>query len=165
MRLYAAYGLPIASATSADSPRNDAGFARFVLVREGFDWLAFFFAPFYAIAHGLWSAALVTLAMLAVAVGVPEILGLDPLSRGLAVLGYAILCGVSAHDVRRIGLEARGYRLLAVISGRDRSHALIRLIERLPSGAAPSAPPPPAPQPPTRPTPALDLGPSPGFWS
>jgi len=159
MRLYAAYRPP--GPAGADAPLDAAALRDVVLVREGFDWLAFFFAPFHAIGCGAWTGALGAIALLTIAVGVPEILGLDPLSRALAVLGYAVLCGVSAHDVRRLSLEARGFALVDVVAGSDRAHALIRLAER--HAVAPARPSSAA-----RSQPAavgLDLGPSPGFWS
>ncbi len=164
MRLYAVYRPPSAQGggTGAEGPLDAAVARDLVLVREGFDWLAFFFAPFHAIGCGAWTAALGALALLAVTIGVPELLGLDPLSRGLAVLGGQVLCGVSAHDIRRLSLEARGYKLIDVIAAADRAHALIRLAERQ-SVASPSRP--EAPPAPPRPSPAFDLGPSPGFWS
>ncbi|MSO69514.1 MAG: DUF2628 domain-containing protein [Alphaproteobacteria bacterium] len=164
MRLYAIYRPSFArsSGVGAEGP-IDATLARdLVLVREGFDWLAFFFAPFHAIGCGAWTAALGTLALLAVTIGVPELLDLDPLARVLAVLGGQILCGVSAHDVRRLSLEARGFTLIDVIAGADRAHALIRLAERQ---VSPPSVPPEAPHVPTRRSPPFDLGPSPGFWS
>jgi hypothetical protein len=164
MRLYAVYRPPVARGAGASTEGPlDANVVRdLVLVREGFDWLAFFFAPFHAIGCGAWTAALGALALLVVTLGVPELLGLDLLSRALAVLGGQILCGVSAHDVRRLSLQARGYRLIDVIAGADRAHALIRLAERQ------TATPPPRPEAPPvlqRPVPPLDLGLSPGFWS
>jgi hypothetical protein len=162
MRLYAVYRPPAPSPAGADAeaPLDAQALRDLVLVREGFDWLAFFFAPFHAIGCGAWTGALGAIALLTVAVGVPEIVGLDPLSRALAVLGYAVLCGVSAHDVRRLSLEARGFRLEDVVAGSDRGHALIRFAER--HAAAPARPQASPPKPSAV---GLDLGPSPGFWS
>ncbi len=164
MRLYAVYRPPAArgAGAGAEGPLDAAAVRDLVLVREGFDWLAFFFAPFHAIGCGAWTGALGALALLAVTIGVPHLLGLDPLSRALAVLGGQILCGVSAHDVRRLSLEARGYRMIDVITGADRAHALIRLAERETAGIPLQ---PGAPAAPSRLPHALDLGPPPGFWS
>ena len=164
MRLYAIYRPPFApgSGTGVDGAIDATTARDLVLVREGFDWLAFFFAPLHAIGCGAWTAALGTLALLAITIGVPDMLQLDPLARVLAVLGGQILCGVSAHDVRRLSLNARGFKLIDVIAGADRAHALIRLAERQVGAPAarPDAPPAPA-----RRSPSLDLGPLPGFWS
>ena len=41
-----------------DDGAEDGTLGRAILVREGFNWLAFFFAPFWALAEGLWLAAL-----------------------------------------------------------------------------------------------------------
>lgn len=130
-------------------------------VHEGFNWLAFFFSVFWALAHGLWLTALSMAAALVVVIGVPEIFGLDSPSRAILVLGYAILCGLNGNDLRRWALEMRGYECVAVVAARDRAHALLRFAhgDHEPwqgSSAKPARGAPP---------PDLDLGPSPGFWS
>lgn len=129
-----------------------------VLVREGFNWLAFFFSVFWAIGNGLWLTALAMIAGLVVLVGVPEIIGLDPASQAILLLGYAIFCGVSGNDWRAGGLASRGWQLVAVVAARDRAAAMIRFAE---AGPVREDTPPDALAKPA----ALDLGPSPGFWS
>ena len=135
-----------------------------VLVREGFNWLAFFFSVFWAIGNGLWLTALAMIAGLVVLIGVPEMVGLDLASRAILLLGYAIFCGVSGNDWRAAGLAGRGCQLVAVVAARDRAAALIRFAEQglaasaVPAGGTEDASPPPRPA-------AIDLGPSPGFWS
>ena len=148
-------------------PEGDQGaegdaLGRAVLVREGFNWLAFFFAPFWALAEGLWLAAVPLIAALAAIVVVPQVLGLEPLLPAVLGLGYAVLAGMSANDLRRAGLAGRGYRLVEVVAARSRAQALIRYAEAM------------TPAPVQQPTPAavaararrtLGLDPDPGFWS
>jgi hypothetical protein len=171
MRLYAVFAPPSpAAAGSAPGPLDVAALSTLVLVREGFNWLGFFFSVVWALGGGLWFCALLFAALVALAAGVPEIVGLDPLTRALVLLAYAIFCGVSANDLRRAALHARGYRLIDVIAARDQAEALIRLAQaraEAPSSAAAKPAPAPAAKPVAKvsSSPALDLGPSPGIWS
>jgi len=76
-------------------------------------------------------------------------------------LGYAVLAGMSANDLRRAGLAARGYRLAEVVAAPSRAQAFIRYAEAMAQasmarpafGAA-------APSPWSR-----NPDPNPGFWS
>ena len=140
---------------------DDGALGRAVLVREGFNWLAFFFAPFWALAEGLWLAALPLIAALAAIVAVPLVLGLGPVLPVVLGLGYAVLAGMSANDLRRAGLAARGYRLAEVVAAPSRAQALIRYAEAMAQASTPrqafgAAAPSPWPRNPD---------PSPGFWS
>ena len=143
---------------------DEGALGRAVLVREGFNWLAFFFAPFWALAEGLWLAALPLIAALGAIIAVPLVLGLGPVLPVVLGLGYAVLAGVSANDLRRAGLAGRGYRLAEVVAAPSRAHALIRYAEAMApapasrpawasAGAAASSPFP------------RQLDPNPGFWS
>jgi len=159
VRLYAAY-IP------ADGPLNTPGtLGRAILVRTGFNWLAFFCAPVWAIAHGLWLVAGSVIAVYVAVIAVPEALGLDPAIAVCLVAGVALFCGLSGSDWRQAGLRRQGFDLHAVIAARDREHAFVRLchsVEMAPPKSAPSENVPAGT--PMQPA-ALDLGPSPGFWS
>lgn len=136
MRRYAVYLPPgVTPGAGAAAPLDPGAFSGLVLVREGFSWSAFFLGPLYAFSRGMWTAGLGALALLAVAAGLPEILGLDAASRVVAILGYAVLCGISARDAWVGSLEDRGYRLFDVVIARDEAEALIRLAQR--TGAEP----------------------------
>jgi len=147
---------------SGESVGEDALLDRAVLVREGFNWLAFFFAPFWALAEGLWLASAPLILVLAAIIAVPVALDFGPLLSVALGLGYGVLVGLSANDWRRAGLAARGYRLVEVVAAPDRARAFIRYAEATTPVAVP------------QPTPAtvaararrtLGLGPEPGFWS
>lgn len=159
MRLYAAF-IP------AHAPLNTPGsLSRADLVRTGFNWLAFFFAPFWAIANGLWLTALGVIAAYAAAIVLPQHFGLDPVIQACLVAGIAVFCGFSGSDWRQAGLARQGFALYAVIAARDREHAFMRLCEAVDMEGPESAPSNNAsPEAPLQPA-ALDLGPSPGFWS
>jgi len=132
------------------------------LVREGFNWVSCVFSVFWAIGHGLWLTALAMAAGLVVLVGVPEIVGLDTASRVILLAGYAIICGVSGNDLRSMALTNRGFGLVAVVAAHDRASAVIRFAER---GVAPPDEARAESAAALRRPAALDLGPSPGFWS
>ena len=136
-----------------------------VLVREGFNWLAFFFAPFWALAGGLWLAALPLIAVLAAIVAVPLVLGLGPVWPAVLGLGYAVLAGMSANDLRRAGLAAEGYRLVEVVAAPSRAQALIRYAEAIADGPMPQPRPTPQATAAGRTPGTLGLDPNPGFWS
>ena len=147
-----------------DEGAEDGTLGRAILVREGFNWLAFFFAPFWALAEGLWLAALPLIAALAAIIVVPQALGLGPLLPVVLGLGYGVLTGMSANDLRRAGLAARGYRLVEVVAAPSRAQALIRYAEAI----APARPPMQQPAPAAvaaRARRTLGLDPDPGFWS
>ena len=141
---------------------EDGALGRAILVREGFNWLAFFFAPFWALAEGLWLAAGALIVSLAAIVVVPQVLELGPLLPVILGLGYGVLAGMSGNDLRRAGLAARGYRLAEVVTAPSRAQALIRYAEAMT--------PAPAPQPAAAPSWARAPAsrgpdPDPGFWS
>ena len=140
---------------------DGAPLGRAVLVREGFNWLAFFFAPFWALAEGLWLTALPLIAALAAIIVVPLALGLGPLLPAVLGLGYGVLAGMSANDWRRAGLARRGWRLVEVVAAPDRARALIRYAE---ATVGPAAPPRTVPQAAPRAPGMRDLDSSPGFW-
>ena len=146
-----------------DGDAAGTALGRAVLVREGFDWLAFFFAPFWALAHGLWLAALPLIAAPAAFIAVPAVLGLGPLLPAVLGLGYGVLAGMSANDLRRAGLAAQGYRLVEVVAAPNHARAVIRYAEAVAAGSMPQ--PRPAQQAAAGRTPgARALDPSPGFW-
>ena len=143
-----------------DEGADEGALGRAVLVREGFNWLAFFFAPFWALAEGLWLAAVPLILALAAIVVVPQVLGLGPLLPVVLGLGYGVFAGMSANDLRRAGLASRGYRLVEVVAAPGRAQALIRYAE--------AVTPAPVQQPAAvaaRARRTLGLDPDPGFWS
>ena len=145
-----------------DEGAEDGTLGRAVFVREGFNWLAFFFAPFWALAEGLWLAAVPLIAVLAAIVAVPAVLGLEPLLPVILGLGYGVLAGMSGNDLRRAGLAASGYRLVEVVAAPSRAQALIRYAEAV--TPAPAQQPAPAAVA-ARARRTLGLDPDPGFWS
>ncbi len=100
-----------------------------VLVKEGFAWFGALFGPFWALAHRMWSWALVTAL---IAVGFAVLAQRAPMAPGIAAAiaaGLFVLVGAHANDARRRSLSVRGYRQVAIIGARDFDGALLRYLE------------------------------------
>ncbi|MBR0654156.1 DUF2628 domain-containing protein [Plastoroseomonas arctica] len=94
-----------------------------LLLREGFSWGAFAFAPLWALRHGLWIAALgyvvVAAAVIAFAPGIPALLTLT---------GLHILAGFEGRDLQRMRLARQGRGESAVVLAPDEDTALWRAL-------------------------------------
>ncbi len=93
-----------------------------LLVREGFSWGAALFGPLWLLLQGAWIAFALSLAAAVL---------LAVLAHGGAAVvlwgAYAWLLGLCGHDLRRWGLERRGYTLEFVVEARTLDAAYARL--------------------------------------
>ncbi|HTW70365.1 MAG TPA: DUF2628 domain-containing protein, partial [Acetobacteraceae bacterium] len=96
-----------------------------VLVREGFSWGALIFGPLWLAAHRAWIPAALTLAAIILIVALTS----GP-SQAVLLLALAVWLGLCGHDLRRWSLRLRGFTLLEVVSARDDTEALGRLLGR-----------------------------------
>jgi len=103
-----------------------------VLIKEGFCWPAFLFLPLWALWHRLWVVAVVLLGADLAVGGAALLLHLDALSRAAVALGFTVIVGFVANDVRRRALERRQFTFAAVVAGADRAAAERRLLEENP---------------------------------
>ncbi len=112
--------------------------AEALLVREGFAWLAFIFAPLWALWHRLWLVfVLVASAGIALDIGL-DLAGADPATVLVCGLGLALFIGFGANDWRRARLARVGYALAGVVAARDKDTALRRFFDLNPDfGARP----------------------------
>ena len=109
-----------------------------VVVREGFNWAAFFFTWIWALFSGLWLAAVLFVAIeLALALAV-EWLGLEGASAFAIVFAWRLIAGFVANDLRRGALARRGYALADIVAGRTRLAAELRYFEHHPALATPA---------------------------
>jgi hypothetical protein len=128
------------------SPRSggrDTGAERFVFVRDGFSWAAFFFGALWMLWHRLW---LVLLGYL-VLVGALEFL-LRPIGASMAArvfIGFliALLVGLEAASLRRWTLIRRGWRDWGIVvaddlEGAERRFFSARTAKDAPKSAAAS---------------------------
>ncbi len=94
-----------------------------LLLREGFCWGAFAFAPFWALRHGLWIAALayvvIAAAVLMLAPGLPAF---------LTLVGLHLLAGFEGRDLLRLRLARRGRPEQGVVLAQDDDTALWRAL-------------------------------------
>ena len=104
-----------------------------ILVKEGFCWPAFFFGPFWALAHRMWFTAIGLLSAL-IALGLAEAaLRLDPMTYSAVMVGVAAIIGFCANDWRRNALDDRGWELEGLSVAPDPDLALRRFVDLRPN--------------------------------
>lgn len=94
-----------------------------LLLREGFCWGAFAFAPFWALRHWLWVAALayvvIAAAVVLLAPGMPAL---------LTLVGLHVLAGFEGRDLIRLRLARLGRPEHGVVLAHDEDTALWRAL-------------------------------------
>jgi hypothetical protein len=99
-----------------------------VVVPYGFSLAAAVFQPFWALWHGAWASAValvlvqVALRLAAAGLGAPAPIFV------LVLVAAALIVGLVAHDLRRLELSWRGFRLVDIVAARDADEAEARLI-------------------------------------
>jgi len=96
---------------------------RLAFVKEGFSWIAFLVPLLWLIYYRMWVEFLL-LALVYMALQ----LAFGTEAQGQALVGWVslaigVLFAFEANDLRAASLERRGYRLVGVASGRDRTDA------------------------------------------
>ncbi len=101
-----------------------------IFVLEGFSLLALIFNFLWLFFHRLWLPGLVVLALSVVLIVAPGALGLSEIL-GAALRGVlAVTVGIFAFDLRRAGLEARGFQETGVTTGSTHEEAEIRYFSK-----------------------------------
>ena len=103
-----------------------------VLVREGFAWLAAIFGLLWLLAHRLWLASAILVAVTLLLFGLSEFLGLTEAAEALIAFGLAVLTGYLGPEAWRWKLARSGYGLLGVVAGQNRDMAEHRLFSAWP---------------------------------
>jgi Protein of unknown function (DUF2628) len=96
---------------------------RLAFVKEGFSWLALLVPLLWLIYYRMW-IELIVLGLIYLALQV--VFGNDTQGQALAIwasFAIGVLFAFEANDLRAAALERRGYRLVGVASGRDRTEA------------------------------------------
>ena len=107
-------------------------------VREGFNYLAFVFSWLWALGAGLWIPAAALLAVdVVLALGL-DLIGLDKNGTMAVTLGWHLIVGFLAEDIRRFNLKMRGFVLADVVAGENLSAAERRFFEHHPAMAKPA---------------------------
>jgi hypothetical protein len=104
------------------SPRSggrDAGAERFVFVRDGFNWAAFFFGALWMLWHRLWLVLLSYLVIVGALEFLLRLIGASVAARILIGFFIALLVGLEAASLRRWTLIRRGWRDHGIVVGDD----------------------------------------------
>jgi len=89
-----------------------------VFVKEGIDWLGLIFGPLWLLSQALWFEFAVAVLLWAGLSAGLAYLGLGEAAPGTATLLVNLLIGFEGNDLKRWSLERKGYRFLAIVSGR-----------------------------------------------
>lgn len=89
---------------------------RMVLVREGFSFWAFIFAPFWLLSQRLWLATLLYMIAVILIEQLGEYYGISQASLAMLQLGLQFWLGCNAYDIKRWTLKRRGYQLQGLVA-------------------------------------------------
>ena len=107
-----------------------------VLVKQGFNWPAFFFAVPWALFHRMWWVA-AGFVVLQIILGVVfSEAGFNDMQQAIISFILAIIIATSADELRRYALTSRGYVLTDVVVEENSERALRRFLEARPEVAA-----------------------------
>jgi hypothetical protein len=107
-------------------------------VREGFNWAAFFFTWIWALTCGLWIVAAILFAGDLCLALLFEAVDLDSMSQLWATLGWHVIVGFAAEDLRRWTLRLRGYALAEIVAAETVAAAERRFFDHHPAMATPA---------------------------
>jgi len=107
-----------------------------MLVKEGFCWPALLFSVLWALWCRLWWVAVGLLVLEVALSGAVALLGLDPLSEIAISVGFAVVVGFVANDLKRWTLRRQGFAEVAVVFADDRDAAERRFYDHNPELAA-----------------------------
>ena len=147
--------------------RGDAAARRIVFVKDGFCWPAFLIAPIWLLYHRMWLILLALLAISVALTGLEQGLEMSASLGSVIDVALLLLFGLEANNLRRWHLRRGGYRIRAVVAGRDREECERKFfadwLDKGPPPAARRTPPatPPRTAPPTS-SGVIGLFPEPG---
>jgi hypothetical protein len=137
MTIYTVLAPPTAGSAGPDADR-------FVFIKEGFCWPAFFFTSIWLLFRRLWLVFL--LYVLASAAIYYLTAKISPAVTSAVVMLFGFLVALEANNLRRWTLERRGYRFLGVATGQRMAEAEFRFFSGRPGiVAAEKAAEPPKP--------------------
>ena len=95
-----------------------------VVVKEGFSWPAFLFNIFWALWHCHWLAAVALFVIpLGIAI-ITNLIGLAPVGQTVLSMGWSVIVGMLANDVRRYYLDHDGFVEDGIATGTTPDDAL-----------------------------------------
>ena len=122
MKVYAVFEPP---PRAGDAGRTD----RFVFVRDGFGWGAFFLGPLWMLWCRLWLVLVGYILVIAALEGAFRLIGLSVGARFFVGFLIALLLGFEASSLRRWTLARRRWRDLGIVVADDREAAERRFFE------------------------------------
>ncbi len=129
MRFYAVLETP------GHTPRE-----RFVLLREGFCWPAFWAGPLWLVAHRLWPELGLYLLAGAIPVAASAGVFVAPGALALFFFGLQLVLALEAGALRVRALRGRGFGPPVIVAARSRGEAEARYAQARRAEAAPEPP-------------------------
>ena len=96
----------------------------FALVKEGFSWPAFVFNMFWALWYRHWLAAIAFFAIPLAIATFTKFIGLAPAGQTVLSMGWSVIVGMLANDVRRYYLDCDGFVEDGIVAGTTPDDAL-----------------------------------------
>ena len=103
----------------------------FAVVKEGFSWPAFLFNIFWALWHRLWLVAVVLFVTPFVVAIASNVIGLAPAGQAVLILGWLVIVGMTANDVRRYFLACNGFVDRGIANGKTMDDALCKYLQNM----------------------------------
>jgi hypothetical protein len=129
--------------SAADLDRPLAA-SRAVYVREGFNWMAFLFAPLWCMTRRTWLGLLIWCAAMVGLVLLGRYFSISNIAMGAAVLVFNVLFGFEAAQLLRRSLTRRGYVTADIVAADNRRDAEmtydLRRMAAPPAEPVPTAP-------------------------
>ena len=94
------------------------------LVKEGFSWPAFLFNIFWALWHRHWLAVATMFAIPLAIATLTKVIGFAPAGQTVLNMGWAVIVGMLANDVRRYYLGRGGFVEDGITTGKAPDDAL-----------------------------------------
>ena len=99
------------------------------LVKEGFSWPAFLFNIFWALWHRHWLAVATMFAIPLAIATFTNFVGLAPAGLTVLILGWLVIVGMTANDVRRCYLDRGGFVEDGIAAGESTDDALYSYLQ------------------------------------
>jgi len=99
------------------------------VVKEGFNWPAFFFGTLWAFWNRLWIAGALLLAATVTVQMISQTLISGHLGQSVVTIGLAVVVGLIGNDLRRWTLDRADFQFAGIASGPNADTALRRYID------------------------------------
>ena len=101
------------------------------VIKEGFNWPAFFFNGFWVFWYRLWWLVLPMFLMLAIVLFLPWFIYVTRLDQIILSLGFSVIFGMLANDIRRWCLTRMDFTEVGLYTGKTSDEALFAYLSEL----------------------------------